>query len=261
MRMNKHHHQLMTSRFSHELNPVQSFVATLLRSIGATLLLACLGCHSSASVDETQKNLHSKTNDNMNAVITDVQTFAKDEGKSGEEAWARLSAHPRSELIDALRKIQSDTNNPSLSVDVAFVLCNLDHEYDLNRQMIVSAFTKAKRDAFSEERLIDRLIQRGDKDLLRVLFSAALYSDGALSEALSETFARELSKNTEQFLSHVSAEPSSTRKQIYRLLVGSLSPEDVTRVETAIRPFAGKPAVRKTAEELLHHLRMKEKNE
>jgi len=68
------------------------------------------------------------------------------------------------------------------------VLCNLDYEYPTNVRIIVSAVTKLPHNqnnfADSAAAMLGRLIQRGDKGLLRVLFAAAPYSDAALGEAL-----------------------------------------------------------------------------
>ncbi len=96
------------------------------------------------------------------------------------------------------------------------MLCNLGHEYDLNKQIVMSAFTSKQSQGLAEERLIDRLIRRGDKELLSVLFSAVPKSDGALAEGLAETFAGQIRDDPEHFLTKLSAEPPSAKRNAYQ---------------------------------------------
>jgi len=62
--------------------------------------------------------------------------------------------------------------------------------------------------------MLSRLIEHGKKDLLKPLFESATWADGALAEGLSETFARELQNDREQFLKLLSSYPADTRKKV-----------------------------------------------
>ena len=63
-----------------------------------------------------------------------------------------------------------------------------------------------------------RLIQRGDKALLRVLFLSASWSDGDLAEGLGETFSRELNQEPDRFLAELKPIPPKTRHEVYDLI-------------------------------------------
>jgi hypothetical protein len=62
--------------------------------------------------------------------------------------------------------------------------------------------------------MLSRLIEHGKKDLLKPLFESATCADGALSEGLGETFARELQNDPEQFLSQPSTYRAETREKV-----------------------------------------------
>lgn len=189
-------------------------------------------------------------------VIEQVRKFAGDEGAVGQEAWKGLNAYPRQELISSLTNIQKATpEGDPLRVDIAFVLCNLDYEYRPNRQLIIDAFTKTNRHALGEERLLGRLVGRGDHELLPVLFSAAEWSDGAVSEGLSDTFAEQLRSDPGKFLLELKTEPSELRRKVYALLdETALSKEDVKKVELYVEALPRDSAIAPVAEEMLRAL-------
>ena len=189
-------------------------------------------------------------------LIEQIRQFARDEGALGKEAWGKLNAFPRQELISSLTSIQKATpEGDPLGVDIAFALCNLDHEYQANRQVIVSAFTKPNQHAFSEERLISRLVRRGDKELLPVLFSAVERSDGALSEGLSDTFADQIRSDPESFLLKLKAEQPRIRQKVYELLDETvLSEEDITKAKKYLASVSIDASIAPVAKEMLEAL-------
>lgn len=186
-------------------------------------------------------------------LIRQVREFARDEGPPGKRAWEELNAYPRQELIDSLLRLRGATpEGDPLRTDIAFVLCNFDHDYQANRSAITTAFAKTSPHVFGEERLIIRLVARGDTDLLPVLFSAAGWSDGALSAGLSETFAEQLRSDPERFLLKLKDEPSGTRREVYEVLSGTRLPEnDVAEIRKYLKSVREDAAVAPVAREML----------
>jgi len=165
-----------------------------------------------------------------------VETFSTDVGESGENAWKQLHGYPRQELIDRLSGIRDDANQDDfVKTNIAFLMCNLDYDYESNREIIVSAFNQSPDTAELYEAQIDRLIRRGDKGLLQVLFEIAPQSDGALSDGLAETFAFQIKTDTEGFLAQLRTQPRSTRSQISDFVNSAISEEDKSAIRTSLR--------------------------
>jgi len=226
-----------------------SFVAVLMGCSPATSSSQVSGSNQTRKVEQATVGVD-------RTLIEQVRKFANDEGAAGQAAWETLNAYPRQELISSLTKIQKATpESDPLRVDIAFVLCNLDYEYQPNRQLIVSAFTKTNRHALGEERLISRLILRGDKELLPVLFSAVEWSDGAVSEGLSDTFAEQLRSDPEKFLLELKSEPLGVRQKVYALMDDSvLSEEDVKKVKKYLAALPRDSGIAPVAKEMLKAL-------
>src|SRR5437588_1230845 len=116
-----------------------------------------------------------------------IKTFSEDVGENGQAAWQKLQSYPRKDLIDSLLGMRENLPKDSpMQLSVAFVLCNLNYEYQTNVQSIVSALTNVS----AQPELLCRY-RRGDawsvdtsrrQSLLRVLFGAVPWSDAALSE-------------------------------------------------------------------------------
>ena len=185
-----------------------------------------------------------------------VQEFANDEGPIGNDAWNKLNSQPKQQLIDTLLGIRRETPpEDPLFIDASFVLCNLDYEYEANKDVIVLAFRRTGKEALGEERMIDRLIRRGDVKLLSVLFSAVKYSDGALSEGLSDTFATQLREHPVEFLRQLSIQPASERLQVYEIMGAALSSNDLCKVDEALRSYPKSSEIKSVAQEMLAALK------
>jgi hypothetical protein len=152
-------------------------------------------------------------------VFNDISKFATNEDEPAQEAWARLSAYRREDLLASLMRLRTaNSKDDILEVYVAFVLCNLDHEYEANRRIIVTTFNASIDHAGRLQGLIARLIKRGDEDLLPVLFEVTTRSDGDLSEGLADTFSTQMQEKPEQFLLRLKAQPSAVRRRVYELV-------------------------------------------
>lgn len=180
-------------------------------------------------------------------LLMQVRLFSEDIGEIGRRAWRKLENYPRHELIKELSRIQGSTSDESVRADIAFVFCNLGHEYPKNRAILIFAFKHSLEEgrgpAEDYEGLIDRLIRKGDRSLLRNLFAAAPRSDGALSEGLAGTFADQMERSPEQFLAALKSEPRAVRREVYELLSYAMSDNDkimeVLRAVPRDSPIAG----------------------
>ena len=186
-----------------------------------------------------------------------IKTFSEDVGENGQAAWQKLQSYPRKDLIDSLLGMRENLPKDSpMQLSVAFVLCNLNYEYQPNVQIIVSALTKVPHNqnphADIAGAMLGRLTHRGDKDLLRVLFAAVPWSDAALSEGLSDTFAEELRSDFKEFLLKLKDEPKETRSKVYRLIdSGSLTAEDIRKLRGQLVSLSGRAPLSQVARELL----------
>src|SRR5215510_128814 len=165
-----------------------------------------------------------------------VETFSTDVGEPGEDAWKQLQSYSRQELIDRVSKIGDEPDQDDfVRTNIAFLMCNLDQDYGSNREIIVSAFNQSPDTAELYEAQIDRLIRRGDKGLLQVLFVITPQSDGALSDGLAETFAFQIKTDTEGFLAQLRSQPRSTRSQVSDFVNSAISDQDKSAVRSFLR--------------------------
>lgn len=190
-----------------------------------------------------------------------VETFSEDQGEIGNEAWRNLQATPKADLVQALDKLnQRLPANDSLRPKIAFVLCNLDHDYSRNARVIESALAKSPpfEGFYADDAavLLSRLTQRGDKNLLRVLFLSASWSDGGLAEVLGETFSQELNQDPENFLLQLKAIPQPTRREVYRLIEfsDSFTREELTTLKTRLSSIPLDSPIEEVAREVLKSL-------
>lgn len=157
-----------------------------------------------------------------------IKDFCEDRGEIGESAWQRLQTYPRESLLKFLINLQDNLpKDDAWGPRIAFVLCNMGYEYEAHKELIAIALSETQKykgfyadDAAS---LLGRLVQKGDKAVLQVLFKSASWSDASLSESLAETFYQELKTDFEKFLLQLKSQPISTRKRVYELIHNSNS--------------------------------------
>jgi hypothetical protein len=214
-----------------------------------------IGCKSNHGAQPNQPS--SATKNKALTAVSDtelaqqIEVFSTDLGDLGAAAWSQLQSYPRAELIDRLTQMR-DNSSPDDIVrpNIAFVFCNLDQDYGPNRDAIVAAFNQSPDTADLYEVLLDRLIQRGDKDLLQVLFEMATRSDGALSEGLAATFSEQTKTNTEAFLVQLSKQPRSIRSQIGEFVNSATSDEDKGSIKTFLKSIPATSPLFNLAKEL-----------
>lgn len=262
-----HEPRVLRLTLSHSANPRRSECLTahlslmadgkLLRLVSPTrLLIPCIAilvlgaCRSGSNTPPNQQS-RGQNNGALSSIkeadlLDQIEAFSTDVGELGEAAWQQLQAYPRQELVDRLVLMRDASNQDEfVKANIAFLLCNLDHDYEINREIIVSAFNQSPDTADLYEGQIDRLIQRGDKGLLQVLFAIAPRSDGALSDGLADTFAYQMTSSTEAFLTQLATQPRTTRSQVADFINSAISEEDKTAIKTFLKsipassPLAG----------------------
>jgi hypothetical protein len=224
---------------------------SLIRLLIPCLAMILLGACRSNSTKPANQQSGAPNNKELSAtsdaeLVEQIEAFSTDLGELGEAAWKQLEAYPRQELIDRLSHIRDASNQDDfIKTNIAFLLCNLDQDYQANREIIVSAFNQSPDTAELYEAQIDRLITRGDKELLQVLFAIAPRSDGALSDGLAETFAHQIMGNTEAFLTQLRTQPRTTRIQVSDFINSAISDQDKITIKSLLRsipqtsPLAG----------------------
>ena len=214
------------------------------------VMLMLIGCRSTSNTPANQKDGRIAARE-LSAVsdsdlIDQIEVFATDIGEEGEAAWKQLEAYQRQELVDRLLALRDTSDQDEfIKTNIAFLLCHLDQDYQSNREIIVFAFNQSPDTAELYEAQIDRLIKRGDNDLLQVLFAIAPKSAGALSEGLADTFAYQLKSNTEAFLMQLRTQPRTIRSQVSDLIDSATSDQDKITIKAFLKsipetsPIAG----------------------
>ncbi len=219
---------------------------------------SCTGSESNRALVSGQENMASPTTKTIDPELTRlIKTFSEDVGENGQAAWRELQSRPRKDLIHSLSDMRANLPKDSaMQYSIAFVLCNLDHEYRTNVQVIVSALTNVPHNqnyyADLAAGMLGRLIHRGDKSLLRVLFGAAPWSDAALSEELSGTFSEELRDDPKSFLFELKDEPKESRSRVYTLIdSGSLTAQHLKKLRGQLASLPRTAPISEVARELL----------
>jgi hypothetical protein len=166
--------------------------------------LGFAGCSKSAvQTREVVANKNSAQPGSQTKGLEDlIQEYTEDQGEIGQAAWEKMQQGGRDKLISNLLQLRdSHPTDHALQPKIAFLLCNLNYEYESNKQLIVSGLGSNSPfqgfQADQSQSLLSRLIERGDKQLLRELFAVAGKADGDLAEGLAETFSRELRNEPE----------------------------------------------------------------
>lgn len=194
-------------------------------------------------------------------ILNNVESFAGSDARKSEESWAKLQLYPQRELITRLLSLAKGLSpTDHRRVLIAFTLCNINYDYSDNKQLVLSALTpKPTYEHFYSDwavSLVDRLMQRGDRELLSDLFRAAAWSDGMTSEELSSIYVRELENGSDNFIFNLKSQPAQVRDSVYRLAFYN---EGVTQKSRAkIRGYllqsSGNTDAEQIKKEILQHL-------
>jgi uncharacterized protein YceH (UPF0502 family) len=132
-------------------------------------------------------------------------------------------------------------------------------DYNAHRLVIVNALTKEPHyeNPFNdwELGLVGRLISRGDKTLLSVVFNAAAWSDGAMTEDISDIIEQELISDPGSFVDQLGRLPRDSRKNVYGLIDGqTLQAAGIAKVKNYLGSRQSKHNNDEIVRELLHRL-------
>lgn len=194
------------------------------------------------------------------SLLAAVEEFAASGGARTDRAWRKISSYSRDDLVGRLNRISGALpEHDRRRVLIAFLLCNIDQDYPLNKKIVVSSLEPKSgyRQFYGDwaTGLTIRLVQRGDRSLLPHLFAAAEWSDGAMSEELSGFFIEEIRTEPAAFLSELKDATPQVRQQVYRVMSADIfSAEDRKELDRALTSAAGNTATAPVAREMLRAL-------
>ncbi len=203
--------------------------------VSAFALATLLACSNSMSADRQSDSNRVAANQQLgNAgvvksspgrpekeeLLSLIHTASLDEGPLGNEAREKLRQRDREQLVRDVTDLRDSLpEDDPQRVETALFFCTINHDYQANRKIVASAFRKdtpangpAADDAWN---MIDRLIQRGDTDLLSLGFNAVSWADGGVAEALDATFDEQLARDPEDFLKELGKQPKKVRMDVY----------------------------------------------
>jgi len=235
-----------------------------------SLLLAsttvCAACNSYSSSKQSAPAIGSPPATQEGRIqdkelMAQIDKFIGGQASEREQAWERLQGYPRNELIDRLSRAKQEIpDNDLRNFEIAFVLCNLDYEYQANKEKLISSLDPSRKSQIPSDlaaELIIRMIQRGDKDLLASLFVAADRADGALAEELSAFFLARMQTDPKDFLKKLSEQPQARRREVYRLIFSetTFTANDAKKIKAQLETIKTDPQLAETADEILKFLR------
>ena len=196
---------------------------SLLIIISGGLLIGCQSASPSQNVN-SQNRSTPKSEELDEAEITKlVVTFSGDEDEESAEAWKKLSSYPPQQLAGKLLQIsRSLPEDDRHRVLIAFILCNLNYDYQTNSEIVSSSLSEKSRYKHFDDwaaALIFRLIEKGDKDLLPLLFASTKWSDGAFSTSLSGYLTKSFTKDPHFFLRKLGEQLKIIRYLTYSLVM------------------------------------------
>jgi len=215
---------------------------------------------------EIQTPMPNGSEDELQRVLTLARDFATSDAEKSEAAWQSLNSYSRSDLVKKLVQIQagSATDEPD-RLAIAFLLCHLNVDYETNKKLIVAAFEREPHPgnpyADWEAGLLARLLQDGDNKLLTTLFSAASWSDGALSTDLSGIYLASWRSDPKAFLVGLKLVSLTVKRQVYFLLFNDelITAEDTTNMRAYLQSASHDPTVGLSAKEMLEAMNQIEK--
>ena len=109
------------------------------------LVMLPLSCNSEVkpSSESTDLNATRPQNSSDKDILKAVETFASSDTTASTQGWQALESYGTQNLIDNLTRLHASTSPDDYHrVLIAFTLCKLNHEYAVNRKIVLSALTK-----------------------------------------------------------------------------------------------------------------------
>lgn len=193
-------------------------------------------------------------------LMKQVEAFASSDATVSTKAWAAIESYDRQRLISELTRLYGSVSDDDYhKVLIAFTLCKLNHEYAANRSIVLSSLTKKSpyKRFYGDwaASLVHRLLLGGDKEVLSDLFTAAEWSDGAMSEELSDAYSDGIKNDPGRFLKTLAVQSESNRHKVYTLLKdNSLTKDESERVQAFLKSIPLNSDLHETAQETIKAL-------
>jgi hypothetical protein len=261
------------------MRSTKTLMSVCMLSLILAAWLACLKSRSSTQQSNSNSPVVDRqSNDNIGSEKTDskhnekedlislVNTATFDEGELGKQAREKLQQRDRAQLIRTLSNLRDSLPEDDVRrLEIASFFCSIGYEYRANRQEIVSAFDKNSPYRHLHDdvwMMIDRLISGGDKSLLSLGFNAVNRADGALAEAMDDTFDDQLAHDPKSFLSELSKQPKRVRRDVDDYIAASTDQfgyTDVDKLKRYLESVPGRSSLSQTAKEFAAALSAKSK--
>jgi hypothetical protein len=193
-------------------------------------------------------------------LLRKVQLFASNDDEEAARAWQDLQNQDRQKLVNELNSVaKSVAANDRNRVFIAFTLCRLNQDYDANRNIVLSALAEHRpyKDLGGDwaADLVARLMVQGDLDLLKALFSASSWGDGAMGTELASAYSQALVADPEHFLQLLVLQPKAIRRGVTMLLEHhTLTAEERQKVNIRLSMFSRQSKFREMAMQIMHAL-------
>jgi hypothetical protein len=176
---------------------------------------------NNAGLSKSPSNRNEKEN-----LLYLIDTAVFDVGELGKQAREKLQQTDRTQLVSTLSSLRDSLREDDIRrVEIACCFCFINHEYRLNRQVIVSTFDRHSPYQNLHDdvwMMLDRLIRGGDKALLSLGFNAVEWADGALAEGLYDTFDDQLANDPANFLKVLVGQPKKVRGEVYNYIFSDM---------------------------------------
>lgn len=219
------------------------------------------GCNSEATLSSqtSEANMANRQKPSDKDLLKQVETFGSSDATASAKARKAFDSYERQNLIDSLTRLYASASLDDYHrVLIAFTFCELGHEYKANRRVVLSSLAKTPFKRFYGDwatSLVHRLLLGGDKEVLGDLFTAAEWSDGAMSEELSSAYSDGIKNDPEWFLKTLAPQSENTRRQVYALLTdNSLTKDENERVKAFLRSVPPTSDLHRTAQETIKAL-------
>jgi hypothetical protein len=235
---------------------------TIVAVAGLLLVVASyqLGCNGSTVPSHAPEANVKKQKPSDQDLMKHVEAFASSDETAAAKAWEVLERDDRQSLIRELTRLYgAAAADDHHRVLIAFTFCKLNHEYLLNKKVVLSSL--AKKPPYKRfygdwaVSLVHRLLLGGDKEVLDDLFAAAPWADGAMATELAGAYSDGLENDPQDFLTRLAVKSEDTRRRVYLLLQdNSLTKEENERVKLFLRSVPPTSNLHRTAQETIKAL-------
>jgi hypothetical protein len=229
-------------------------------------LLSCIFQNSFSEVlgqqERTGGNWLAYSEEEKELILSLPSLVAECKGATGQ-GELELKDWSKEDLVKRLGDLQNKSPRYDYqSLQIAYLLCCLNHEYSLNRQRLVAVFVPSQSNAADGAiEFVESLIKKGDKGLVKTVFEVAPWSDGTLAEAVEDICSDELHVAPATFLDQLRSCRKEVRNGFYKFVRGHQSEEsaiDWTEVRTYLKKIPKGHRLAPVAKEFLAAMEQKD---